>query len=161
VDRRWVVNASPLILLAKVGHVALLHELTTELVIPRGVVEEVEEGSIDDPARLWLAENGTDDVRDIERSEAVIEAWDLGKGESDVLTWAYQNAGWEAIVDDRAARNCATALRIPVRGTLGVILLAKQKGKIEKASIVFEQLQDAGLRIDASLLAKALQLAGE
>jgi predicted nucleic acid-binding protein len=34
------------------------------------------------------------------------------------------------LLDDRAARNCASALKIPVRGTLGVLLLAKKNGKI-------------------------------
>lgn len=160
-DRGWAVNASPLILLAKVGHVSLLPELTTELVIPRGVVEEVDEGSPDDPARLWLAGDGLAYVQDITQSESVIEAWDLGKGESEVLTWAYQHAGFEAIVDDRAARNCANTLKIPVRGTLGVILLAKQEGKIAEAAPIFEQLQDAGLHMDAAVLARALQLSGE
>ncbi len=160
-DRRWIINASPLIVLAKVGQVALLPELATELVIPRGVVEEIEAGSLDDPARLWLADEGAEYVREIEKEEPLVAAWDLGKGESAVLTWAYQNAGFEAIVDDRAARNCGNTLRLPVRGTLGVILLAKQEGKIEQVAPVFEQLQDAGLRIDAAVLAKALQLAGE
>ena len=100
-------------------------------------------------------------MQEIQQNESLVAAWDLGKGESAVLTWAYQNAGYEAIVDDRAARNCGNTLRLPVRGTLGVILLAKQEGKIDKVSLIFDQLQDAGLRIDAGILMKALQLAGE
>ncbi len=34
-------------------------------------------------------------------------AWDLGAGESAVLTWARRNPGFTAILDDRAARRCA------------------------------------------------------
>ncbi len=35
---RWVVNASPLILLGKVDQLHLLQALTEELIIPEGVV---------------------------------------------------------------------------------------------------------------------------
>jgi len=61
----------------------------------------------------------------------------LGAGESEVLTWARQNPGYEAILDDRAARNCAITLQIPVRGTLGVALLAKREGLIHKFGLFF------------------------
>ncbi len=37
--------------------------------------------------------------------------WDLGLGESHVLSWVYSNPGYEAILDDRAAKNAA-ALRL-------------------------------------------------
>ncbi len=50
---RWVVNASPLILLAKVGQIDLLAKLTDELVVPSAVVAEVQEGPASDPARVW------------------------------------------------------------------------------------------------------------
>jgi predicted nucleic acid-binding protein len=40
-SRRWVVNASPLILLGKVGHITLFRDLSDELVIPEAVVREI------------------------------------------------------------------------------------------------------------------------
>jgi predicted nucleic acid-binding protein len=39
---RWVINASPLICLGKIDHLDWLHELATEIVIPRGVAAEIE-----------------------------------------------------------------------------------------------------------------------
>jgi len=56
-----------------------------------------------------------------------IQSWDLGPGESAVLTWGYVHPSTEVIVDDLAARRCAVALGIPVRGTLGLVLTAKQR----------------------------------
>ncbi|MCC5665502.1 DUF3368 domain-containing protein [Nostoc sp. CHAB 5784] len=47
---------------------------------------------------------------------------------------------------DRAAKTAALALEIPVRGTLGVILLAKREGKVEAAKPIFEQLIQVGFR---------------
>jgi predicted nucleic acid-binding protein len=42
--RKWVIDASPLITLAKIGQVSLLSELCDEMVIPGGVVEEIDCG---------------------------------------------------------------------------------------------------------------------
>lgn len=39
--RRWVVNASPLILLGKTGQVELLGALADQVAIPRAVADEV------------------------------------------------------------------------------------------------------------------------
>lgn len=54
-SNKWVVNASPLILLAKVGHLDLLSKLAEEVIIPASVVNEVKQGPPDDPAQQWLA----------------------------------------------------------------------------------------------------------
>jgi hypothetical protein len=57
-SERWVVNASPLIVLAKVGHAHLLAlaALAAEIVAPQAVVAEIEAGPPDDPARAWLCD---------------------------------------------------------------------------------------------------------
>ena len=81
-------------------------------------------------------------------------------GESHVLTWIYNNRGYEAILDDRAAKMAALTLEIPVRG-IGVILLAKQEGKVEAAKPIFEQLIQVGFRISTQVLESALRLVGE
>jgi hypothetical protein len=45
---RWVVNASPVILLGKAGVIHLLPALCDELVVPAGVVAEVQQGRMAD-----------------------------------------------------------------------------------------------------------------
>lgn len=45
-DERIVVNASPLILLAKIDAVPLLEETSAEIVVPQAVRAEVEEGPL-------------------------------------------------------------------------------------------------------------------
>ena len=82
-------------------------------------------------------------------------------GESQVISWAYKNPGFEAILDDRAARKCALSLKIPVRGTVGVILLAKKDGRLAKATPLLNQLIQVGFRIDPELIRTALRLAKE
>lgn len=160
--RRWVVNASPLITLAKIGWVSLLHELCEELAIPAGVAEEINRSPDEnDPAKIWMHSTGRGFVRQTGQVHTVISAWDLGLGESEVLAWANEHHGWEAILDDKAARNCAASLGIMVRGTIGIILLAKKEKKAGNAALLLDQLQQAGFRVDPQLVQEAKRLAGE
>ena len=91
----------------------------------------------------------------------VIGGWDLGRGESEVLAWAHAHHEFEAVLDDRAARNCAMSLGVPLLGTLGVILVAKKLGYITYAAPLFDDLRQVGLRLDDALMNRALELAGE
>ncbi|WP_171899550.1 hypothetical protein [Candidatus Marithrix sp. Canyon 246] len=50
--RCWVIDASPLILLSKIGQVELLHELPDEMVIPTGVAKEILQGAKNDVMKL-------------------------------------------------------------------------------------------------------------
>ena len=91
----------------------------------------------------------------------VPRGWGLGPGESSVLAWAHSHLGSEAIIDDLAARRCAAALRIPVRGTLGLTLIAKQCGHIASARQVLEQLRHGGMYLSDKVMNGALALVGE
>lgn len=159
--RYWVVNASPIITLAKVGQASWLEALCAALIIPTAVAAEISAGENADAGKQWLTGSGQKYVQASPGLDPLILGWNLGAGESAVLTWARQHPEYEVILDDRAARNCAISFRIPVRGTLGVVLLAKREGQIEKAAPVFRALIDVGLRIAPEVLEKALSLAGE
>lgn len=156
-----MVNASPLITLGKVPAITLLEGMCSELVIPEGVVRELNQGPANDPARLWIHREGASFVRRLDEIPSLIAAWDLGRGESEVISWAYLNTGYEAILDDRAARNCASSLGIPVRGTIGLILIAKKEGLLSEVKPLLDKLSEEGFRIDPELLRMARTLANE
>lgn len=160
-SRRWAVNASPLIVLVKVGRVDLLTARCDELVIPAGTAEEVLRGDEHDPSVRWMHGEGQYFIVQDAPSTPDVSAWDLGQGETAVLSWAHQNPGYEVIIDDRAARNCAIALGLPVRGTLGVLLLARKTGLIERLEPVLQEVVAAGLHVHPSLREDVLRLAGE
>lgn len=160
-NERWVVNASPLILLGKIGHLTLLPKLCAELVIPTGVAAEVRKGGADDVASLWLDVSARTNILDASVVPPLVTAWDLGAGESEVLAWALAHRNFVAILDDRVARRCAQVLQIPVRGTLGIIVLAKTQGHISSANPLLDALIAAGMRVSPEVRAEALMLAGE
>jgi predicted nucleic acid-binding protein len=88
-------------------------------------------------------------------------AWDLGAGESQVLSMAlaYNNA--TVVLDDLPARRCAQTLNVPVIGTLGIILRAKRVGLITAARPLFEELLRTGMYIDPNVVNQALAEVGE
>lgn len=159
--KRWVINASPLIVLAKIGQIDLLTTIADEIVIPDAVVREINAGPPNDPARNWLVEPKVPIVANL-NLPAELLAWDLGAGETAVLAHALINPGWTAVLDDNAARNCARSFGVPVKGTLAVVILAKQQGLIPSAADLVRQMQHNEYRIHDAIVREALaQTVGE
>lgn len=158
---RPAVNASPLIYLSRAGFVDLLQIAGREIVVPAPVAEDIRRKGAHDPAVQALVQTPWLLVSETPPTPPLIQAWDLGEGESSVLAWAYTHPGAEAILDDLAARRCAAALGIPVRGTLGLVLTAKRRGVIPAARPVLEQLRQTGMYLSDHVLNQALSLVGE
>jgi hypothetical protein len=66
-----------------------------------------------------------------------------------------------AIIDNGAGRRCAETLGIPLRETLGLLLLAKHAGHISQARPVVESLRREGMYLLDGTLDRALALVGE
>ena len=101
---RWVINASPVILLAKAEVIQFLPSLGEEIVIPAGVVSEVQNLCITDAGKTWLAREGSKFIRPSPRMHPALAEWRGGAGETEVIAWALQNPGFKAVLDDRRAR---------------------------------------------------------
>jgi predicted nucleic acid-binding protein len=150
----WVINASPLITLAKAGQLELLQTGNRGLVIPVAVRREVMQGPADDPARRAL-ELGFEAVFDDSPLNPMVLEWGLGAGETAVLSIAKEKGGI-AVVDDRGARMAATVMGIRVIGTLGMVLRAQRMGRIQSAAAVIRALREAGLHLEDGLIREAL-----
>ncbi|MBT9315634.1 DUF3368 domain-containing protein [Leptothoe spongobia] len=159
--RRWAVNASPIITLTKIGRVDLLIQLCDELVIPQGVADEIQNGGYNDPAVNWIRNEGQKYIKLVDRIAPQVASWDLGMGESHVMSWLITHPDFEAIIDDRAARKAAAILGLSVRGTVSIIAMAKREGYISSARDEYEKLVNVGFRISTDVLLKALKLADE
>jgi predicted nucleic acid-binding protein len=155
--RRWVVNASPLIFLAKIDALSLLKQLTDEVLVPFSVRDEVLAPKGPKlPIELpdWLR------LREDLPLPPEIAGWDLGAGESQVLAHALLS-GSEAVLDDFEGRQCARALGVPTTGTLGVILRAKKSRLIPAARPLLEELLRRGLYLTRELVEQSLREVSE
>ena len=157
----WVVNDSPLILLGKISRLSLLAELAAQVVIPHEVIEEIEAGPVTDPARQWLAVEGRRFAAPPDAFDLRVVAWDLGAGETAVISRALGRPGSVCILDDRAARDCAHLFGARVKGTVGVLLLAKQARLISAVRPEIVSLLNSVAMLHDAVVRDALQLAGE
>lgn len=161
VAERAVVNASPLIFLSRAGLLDLLQLLSPEIIVPEIVATEIEVRGKSDPTAQAIANTAWLLVTQTPPVPPQIQAWGLGSGESAVLAWAHAHPGSEAIIDDLAGRRCAATFNIPVRGTLGLALIAKQRGRIPSARRVLEQLRQGGMYLSGRVMNEALAIVGE
>jgi predicted nucleic acid-binding protein len=161
VGRRWVVNASPIILLAKAEVIHLVPHICEQLVVPAGTVAEVRCGKMSDAGRVWLAGEGAQFVAQPEKPGAVLTQLGLGLGETQVLAWLMQNPGFEGVLDDLMARRCATELHLPIIGSLRVLIILKEQRLIPAIKPAIKRFCEAGSYISEKLIQQALKLAGE
>lgn len=155
------INTSPLIFLTKGGYLDLLKILSPIIIVPTAVADEIQAYGADDVTAQQLAETKWLTVTPVVTIPNLILNWDLGQGESEVLAYGYLNKGTEILIDDLAARKCAITLNIRFRGTLGIVLLAKQKGYISSARTVMEDLKQTGMYLGDTVINQALSLVNE
>ncbi len=155
IAEKWVINASPIIALSRVGQMELLTRLPEVAIIPRLVADELLHGPEGDLARQAV-ESGLFRIVKAPTAPPELLAWDLGGGETSVLAYALANPGWVVVLDDGAARRCARSFSLTLTGTLAVVILAKQHGLIESAAQILHALQKVDFRLDDSVIRTAL-----
>ena len=162
----FVVDASPLIHLARVSLLDLLRELEPprQVVVPLVVFEEVMRGVRQDPF-TGLVEKATLEWLRIVPSPPPhprVNSLKIDPGETAVLSVALSMS--EAVVvvlDDLAARAEADRLGIPKIGTLRLLLDAKDQGLISSVLIPLNRLQVMGMRLSEPVYREVLRQAGE
>jgi len=159
---RVVNNTSPLMNLAAIGKQHLLRELFSEVMAPIAVVEELEAGATGAPgrdARHWtwlklLSAKNLDAVRALNLQ--------LDVGESHAIAVALEIKPDFVLLDEKLARAAAAAMGLTPLGTIGVVLLAKQKGLVQEVRPLFDQLRSrAGFWINEAVYNAALRTAKE
>jgi predicted nucleic acid-binding protein len=160
-----IVNASPLILLGKIGHLALLDVGDREVVVPEAVIREVEEPSR--PGRVPERGPSPASLR-LEADVPIppeVRRLALDPGESMVLALALSLRGAgddvEVVLDERKGRRAALTLGLAVVGTAGLLVLAKAAGRIPAVAPVLDELEWAGMYFGAALRREILEVAEE
>jgi predicted nucleic acid-binding protein len=160
--QRLIFNTSPLVFLSRIGGLDWIPKLSSgRAQIPRAVIHEILEGADGEPIVQELKNRPTFSISDDAPISPLVSVWDLGPGETQVIDSCLADQGATAVLDDNAARKCAKSLDIPVVGTVGLVLAAKEEGIIPKARPVIEELRKNGLYLSGALTHEVLNDIGE
>ena len=150
-----VINASPLILLSKIGRLYLLNKIFDKVYIPDAVLKEIHAV---DKEQVKLSDISFD-VLEVGNRVAVIGL--LGRlhiGEAEVIVGAAEKGiRTVAVLDESSARNKAKQLRLEITGTVGILMKAEKLGLLVDIETEIKNLKDAGMRISDELVAKILK----
>lgn len=160
-----VSNTSPVLNLAIIGRLSLLHEQFGEIWIPAAVLEElrVEEDLPGSQAVREALEARWLQVEEV-KNQALVQVLqrDLDKGEAEAIALAVQVKAERTLLDEREARRVAKSLGLKVTGLLGVLLRAWREGKLLSLQKAMDELRErAGFRIGAGLYADLIEESGE
>ena len=148
VTKTAVVNASPLIQLAKIERLNLLNEFFGSVRVPRAVINEIK-----DLALTGLAYEPFD-VTDNFAVNSLLHP--LHMGEAEVIIGALQCRADFAVLDDMDARKKARILGLDVIGTLGILQRAKKQGIIFDLESDIIRLRNLGMYMTDALVQKIL-----
>ena len=156
--RKVVVNTTPLIALAGIGQLELLHQLYGEIMIPKAVLDELES----EPAHSLVLKADWIQKKAIEHPERKdLFRARLHSGEVEVMILSEEESADLVIMDDNTAKKTAKFLGWNVTGTLGILVKAKQDSLIKKVAPLIQSLIDDGFFVDAKTKILVLRNAGE
>jgi predicted nucleic acid-binding protein len=161
VPESWVINASPVILLAKVGLIQHVPKLVETFVIPQPVVTEILNYRDKDAAAIWLEDLGKNFVQPAVAELKQLSSSGVGSGERAVISFAAANSNFVAVLDDLEARTIAHRLGIRTVGTVGVVLRLKTARLISEAKPHLQRIRTVGGYMSDELFRGALRQVGE
>jgi hypothetical protein len=154
-----VSDSSALIALATCDGLDILLRIFDDVKVPEAVYEEVVKPKKAQSTTLEAFLSGR--VMEVDTTHWVLAAGGLGRGEIEAMALYKQLSADALLIDDHRARIIAEHNQINCIGALGVLLLAKQSGKIDKIAPYVEKLRPSSIHYGDELLDKVLKLSGE
>jgi uncharacterized protein len=152
-------DSSALIALATCDGLDALLQIYGEIKVPEAVYVETvaPEKSQSDLLGSFLSGR----VMQVDATRWVLTAGGLGRGEIEAMALYKQLSADMLLIDDHRARVIAEHNQINCIGTLGLLVIAKQKGVIGKITPYIEKLRHSSIYYGDDLLNRVLKLAGE
>lgn len=142
-----IADTSCLIVLEKIERLDLLKSMFEEIVITEEVRDEFREIKED-----WIK---VINVKDTKRQQLL--EFELDKGEASAIALALENEGSTVLIDERKGRKIAEDLGIKIKGTLGVLVEAKLKNKIDSLFDEIMKLKNVEFRMSEKLIQQILE----
>lgn len=156
-----ITNSTPIIGLSILKKLHLIADLFDEVYVPDAVYQEVVHcGSPRRYGRNELHEmidNGIFNRYKVKNGELVNKLYGkMHKGELEVIVGAKELNIRIVVMDENTARSLAKTFLLQPIGTIGILILAKKKGRIEKVKPHLDILINHGFHISKVLYEKAI-----
>ena len=128
------------------------------MLVPEAVYREcvAESGGRDDAAKIakakWIRVRK---IRDENLKRALM--MELDEGEAEAIVLALEKSADLLLLDDYEARRVARSLGLKVTGTIGILIKAKNDGKIKSLKDEIEKLMKTGFWISKELYERILE----
>ncbi len=153
-----VTNTSPVIALVGIGELRLVDALFERVFVPIEVWDElIDKPGAPEPAQLRALRT----VAFYPTQPIPPEAAYLDPGERAAIALAVSMPGAWVLLDEFAARKVAAQLRLPVKGTLGVLVEGKRRGLVAAVRPLIEGMLANGCRLAPELVTMVLSSVGE
>jgi len=158
-----VADATPLIVLAKIGLLDLLPKLHPRVHISAEVYDEVVVAGAGMPGASEVAKAEWIEVKQIQRRGDLSESqarFGLGLGELSTIVLAKEINATMVLIDEARGRHLAKLERLEVRGTVGILENLLRRREIDDLRAAFENLLVHQVHLDRDLLNRRLLLFG-
>lgn len=160
--RNVIVNTTPLIALCHVGQLDLLKKMYGKILIPQAVYNELSEKKESICKKQVDNSLGWIHVENIENQMAKsMFKTQLYDGEVEVMILAKEKNADIVIIDDANAKKYAKYLKLPVTGTLGVLISAKRQGYICELKSVIQEMINKNIYISEKFMELCLRQVDE
>ncbi len=157
-----ISDTGPLIALARIQQLGILKELYGQIYITSSTRTELLVKGKGNYGYEELRKADWIVVREIKDILAVrVLELELDSGEAETIILAKEVKADLVLMDESIGRAIAHALGIKVKGTVGLLLIAKQKGLMVTIKPLLNALREKNVWIGDDVYKEALRLAGE
>ena len=157
-----ISNATPLIAFAIIGQLELMHRLVDTLMIPEAVAAEISAYTSAKPGYISLADEPWIKVQPLQSTQQLqLLLPTLDRGEAAVIALALERQAKLVLIDELTGRKVAESLQLKVSGSVGLLIQAKQTGKILAIKPLIMDMRAAGIYFSQRFIDRVLLHVGE
>ena len=157
-----VTNSTPIIAFSRINQMELLRTIVGKLLIPTEVANELSEygkgkkKSLDLSKYQWIT---IQDIQDKSKMRLLLPS--LDRGEAEVIELAIEVKADLILIDELTGRKVAESFDLNVIGSAGILIKAKDSGKIQAVKPYLDEMIDKGIRYSERFYKSLLHQIGE
>jgi predicted nucleic acid-binding protein len=136
-----ISDTSCFIVLSKIGELEILQQLFNNIITTPEIADEFGETLPEWVEIVCVKDKDKQQLLEVQ----------VDKGEASAMALALEIDDTLLIIDDYKARKLAKTLKIAYTGTIGILIIAKQRGIIEAVKPILAKIKETNFRISAEL----------